>query len=37
MSLTITGKNLKIEDVVEVARNNKQVKLSSESIKKINN
>jgi len=37
MSLTITGKNLKIEDVVEIARNNEKVKLSSESIKKINN
>ena len=37
MSLTITGKNLKIKDVVEVARDNKQVELSSESIKKINN
>jgi len=37
MSLTITGKNLKIKDIVDVARNNKKIELSSESIKKINN
>ena len=37
MSLSITGENLKIEDVVDVARNNKKVTLSIESIKKINN
>ena len=37
MSLSITGKNLKIEDVIDVARNNKKVTLSTESIKKINN
>ena len=36
MSLIITGKNLKIEDVVEVARKKKEVVLSEESINKIN-
>jgi len=36
MSLIITGKNLKVEDVVEVARNKKEIVLSKDSINKIN-
>ena len=35
MSLIITGKNLKIEDIVDVARNYKHVSLSMDSMNKI--
>ena len=37
MSLIITGYDLKVQDVVKVARKNKKIDLSAESIKKIEN
>ncbi|MEA3496842.1 MAG: aromatic amino acid ammonia-lyase [Bacteroidota bacterium] len=36
MTLIIEGKNLKIEDVVKVARHNEKVELHADSIKRIN-
>ena len=36
MSIIITGKDLNIKKLVQVARHNKQIELSEESISKIN-
>ena len=36
MSLEITGKNLTISDIVEVSRNHKEIRLSIDSVNKIN-